>query len=30
MGVDAVLAGSAVMAADDPERAVRELVGPEE
>ena len=30
VGVDAVLAGSAVMAADDPERAVRELVGPEE
>ena len=27
VGVDAVLAGSAVMAADDPERAVRELVG---
>ena len=30
VGVDAVLAGGAVMAADDPERAVRELVGPEE
>ena len=30
VGVDAVLAGSAVMAADDPEGAVRELVGPEE
>ncbi len=30
VGVDAVLAGSAVMAAEDPEAAVRELVGPEE
>lgn len=30
VGVDAVLAGSAVMAAEDPETAVRELVGPEE
>ena len=30
VGVDAVLAGSAVMAADDPEAAVRELVGSEE
>jgi len=30
VGVDAVLAGGAVMASDDPERAVRELVGPEE
>jgi len=30
VGVDAVLAGGAVMAADDPERAVRELVRPEE
>ena len=30
VGVDAVLAGSAVMAADDPEAAVRTLVGPDE
>jgi indole-3-glycerol phosphate synthase len=30
VGVDAVLAGSAVMAADDPEAAVRALAGPEE
>ncbi len=30
VGVDAVLAGTAVMAADDPEAAVRALAGPEE
>jgi indole-3-glycerol phosphate synthase len=30
VGVDAVLAGSAVMAAEDPEAAVRELVRPDE
>ena len=30
VGVDAVLAGGAVMAADDPEAAVRQLVGNEE
>jgi indole-3-glycerol phosphate synthase len=30
VGVDAVLAGSAVMAAEDPEAAVRDLVGPPE
>jgi indole-3-glycerol phosphate synthase len=30
VGVDAVLAGSAVMAADDPEDAVRALVGQDE